>query len=163
MPGPHAGLREAVALPGESASFCSFCGRPPSGGDRPSRICGHCEMGLVLTAQARVAPEPGDAFLVTDERLLVRALSQAGEELVGESEPAVIHRPVSELVRGVTPDGRPDAPLLRLLVDAAAGATSLAVTRVRVGRGERAGERLARIGPCGPSSAALLVFEREGP
>jgi hypothetical protein len=155
-PVPHgAGAR---AEPTGCVTFCGYCGAPPFEAQPPaSRICGRCEMGLLLRADPRLAPGGGDAFVVVDERLLVRAVSQGAEELLGTNEPSAVHRLVSELVRGITADGAPDAPLGRLLADAAAGELVLAETLV--GLVADPGRRLrAVLGPCGPPPAALLVL-----
>jgi hypothetical protein len=158
LAGPTALGAAASDASSAQATFCGYCGAPPADElPRVSRICGRCEMGLLLHADARLAPGAGDAFVVVDERLLVRALSRGAEDLLGTSEPVAVHRPVSELVGGVTADGAPDAPLGRLLAEAAAGELVLAETLVRVGADPHRRRRVL-LGPCGPPPAALLVF-----
>jgi hypothetical protein len=118
-------------------------------------------MGLLLQADARLAPDGGDAFLVVDDRLIVRAFSRGAEELLGESEPAVIHRPITQLVVGAGAPWAMDAGLLQLLRASAGGATPIVETLVAPAQ-DRARRLRARIGPCGPPAAALLVIDRDG-
>ena len=66
-------------------------------------------MGLLLHADPQLAPAPGDSFIVTDDRLLICALSAGAERLFRRSEPSVIHRPVSDLLVGVDA-GEADLP-----------------------------------------------------
>jgi hypothetical protein len=138
-------------------SFCSHCGAPPSPG-ADSRVCAQCELGLVLTASADVAPSPGGAFIVIDSSLSVCGVSAAAERLLAANETDAVNRHLTELV--VPADAE------------AAGPHNLAVAVTWAARGDEAsrtvmvrpantfGVRLrARIGSCGPSLAALLVFE----
>jgi PAS domain-containing protein len=114
-------------------------------------------MGLLLQADRQLAPAPGDAFVVTDDELAVRAVSQGAEQLFGRSEPSVIHRPLAELLFGVDTDshGLPELP--RLLRAAAAGESEIVETVVVRATGAR--EHLkATVGACGPPAAALLVI-----
>ena len=66
-------------------SFCSSCGTPPTPGS-DSRVCGACQLGLMLTAAADVAPGPGSAFVVIDSSLSVCAVSAAAEKLLATNE-----------------------------------------------------------------------------
>lgn len=138
-------------------SFCSHCGVRPKQ-DWTSRVCGSCEMGLVLTADADVAPQPGGAFIVIDGTLSVCAVSAAAETLLATSETDAVNRHVTELL--VPADAE------------AAGPQNLAVAVTWAARGDDGsnavtvrpantfGVRLrARIASCGPPRAALLVFE----
>lgn len=67
-----------------SARFCSYCGYPPASGwpQRPDRGCGRCEIGAIVRAPARLAPHPGDPFLIVDDRLVVRTVSRNAEALL---------------------------------------------------------------------------------
>jgi hypothetical protein len=115
-------------------------------------------MGLVLTADADVAPQPGGAFIVIDGTLSVCAVSAAAETLLATSETDAVNRHVTELL--VPADAE------------AAGPQNLAVAVTWAARGDDGsnavtvrpantfGVRLrARIASCGPPRAALLVFE----
>ncbi len=152
-----------VALPSAPRSraipmvFCSHCGSAPSVSG-PSRVCAHCEMGLLLRAHPHLAPAPGDAFLVCDARLRVCALSRGAEELLEVSEPSVIHQPVAELVRGVRRGASGMTVLPALLRAAAEGGVDIERTVVVLG-GRVSGPSPARLGTCGPPQAALLVLD----
>jgi hypothetical protein len=67
-----------------SARFCSYCGYPPGSGwpERPDRGCGRCDIGAIVRAPARLAPHPGDPFLIVDDRFVVRAISRSAEALL---------------------------------------------------------------------------------
>jgi hypothetical protein len=114
-------------------------------------------MGLLLHADPQLAPAPGDSFIVTDGRLLICALSQGAERLFCRSEPSVIHRPVSDLLVGVADEGGLSS-LAMLLTAAAEGTvevTDAVVATVEGGREHHS----ARLGPCGPPAAALLLID----
>jgi PAS domain-containing protein len=115
-------------------------------------------MGLLLHADPRLAPAAGDAFLVTDDRLLICALSQAAERLFRRSEPSVIHRPVSDLLVDVGADEAALPSLATLLSAAAAGALDVTEAVVATVEGGRE-HHPARLGPCGPPTAALLIID----
>jgi hypothetical protein len=115
-------------------------------------------MGLLLHADAQLAPAPGDSFIVTDDRLLICALSQGGERLFRRSEPSVIHRPVSELLVGVGAAEAGLPSLDTLLRAAAAGALEVTAAVVATVEGGRE-HHPARLGPCGPPTAALLIVD----
>jgi PAS domain-containing protein len=141
----------------EPVSFCSHCGRPAASIDVRARICARCELGLILQTERGMAPSPGDAFLVTDDDLLICAVSDGAERLLGTDEPTIIHRPVGELLvgRDRDPGGRQRLP--ELLRAAARGSAGIVETFVGLlaGSGE---QYTARLGACGPPAAALLVI-----
>ena len=147
--------RPAPPLP--SLAFCSHCGAHPAG-RRASRVCPLCEMGLLLRAHHELAPRRNDAFIVCDERLRVCAVSRGAEELLGISEPDVIHTPIGELVEGVTRDEHGDPALTGLLLEAATEALQVERTIVAP-KGRREATCPARVGACGPPAAALLVLD----
>ncbi len=139
-----------------SAAFCSNCGRAPDGESSPfARVCDHCGMGLILRAAPGVAPGPTEAFLVVEPTLAVGAVSSEAERFLGVAESHAVHRPVAELIEAA---------------DAAAPGESLAAAIMWAARGHGAREVVvrpahtfgvrcrARIGPCGPPRAAVLVF-----
>jgi hypothetical protein len=155
--GPLALVPEPAYEQAPDVSFCSHCGSPPIA-DAGSRVCGVCELGLLLTASADVAPSPGAAFVVIDDTLSVCGVSAAAEKLLATDETEAVNRHLTELV--VPADAE------------AAGPHNLAVAVTWAARGDdepRAvtvrpantfGVRIrARIGRCGPARAALLVFE----
>ncbi len=143
--------------PVPEVSFCSHCGSAPAP-DADSRVCASCELGLLLSAGADVAPSPGSAFIVIDSSMSVCAVSGAAETLLAVSETDAVNRHLTELV--VPADAE------------ASGPQNLAVAvtwAVRGEEGHRAvtirpantfGVRIrARIAACGPALAALLVFD----
>jgi len=107
-----------------------------------------------------MAPAPGAAFVVCDELLLVCALSQGAERLLGREEPQVIHRPLSQLVLGADLDEQGIPRLPELLGEAARG--DLDGTDTVVSPLDQPHTRLhARVGSCGSPVAALLVIDRQ--
>lgn len=140
-------------------SFCGHCGLPPAAsvdGAR-SRVCGRCGLGLVLRAAADVAPRADDPFLVIDSTLSVCAVSARAEELLGTDETQAVHRHVSDFLVPADANASSVDNLLVALVDAACGSGQprTAIVRPRQEFGVRF---RARIGPCGPPLAALLVL-----
>ena len=140
-------------------SFCGHCAlRPERAADlQPSRVCGHCGLGLVLQARADVAPAPHEPFLVIDTTLSVCAVSAAAEELLGVDETRAVNRHVADFLVPADANAPSAENLLALLVEACGGPGEpcTAVVRPR----EEYGVRFtARIGPCGSPPAALLVL-----
>ena len=141
---------------GVRAAFCSHCGKAPAP-DSAARVCAVCGMGLVLQAPAEAAPAPGDPFLVVEATLTVGALSREAENFLGVAEVDVVNRTLTELL---------------LPAEADASGPSLATAVMWAARGEGSREEMfvrpantfgvrwrARIGPCGPPPAALLVLD----
>ena len=159
----RAALSLAVAAPAQpktSAVFCSHCGEHAAAdalARKASRVCGECGLGLLLQADADVAPPPGGAFIVVDSSLAVCAVSGAAERLLATREIAAVNRHITELL---------------VPADAEAGAAqNLAVAITWAARGDHQsrsvtvrpsntfGVRLqARIASCGPPRAALIAF-----
>ena len=143
----------------EMTSFCGHCGMPPavSLDNLASRVCGHCGLGLVLQASVDVAPHADDCFLVIDSTLSVCAVSAKAEELLGTDETLAVNRHVADFLVPADANAPSAENLLVLLVDAASGTGEprTAVVRPRQEFGVRF---RARIGPCGPPRAALLVL-----
>ncbi len=113
---------------------------------------------MLLTAGADLAPAPGAAFIVIDSSMSVCAVSGAAETLLAVSETDAVNRHLTELV--VPADAE------------ASGPQNLAVAVTWAARGEEGAQAVtirpantfgvrirARIGACGPPSAALLVFD----
>ncbi len=142
----------------ELVAFCGHCGvAPPPTVVRQTRVCGHCGLGLVLQAPVDVAPRVEEPFLVIDSTLSVCAVSAAAEELLGIDETAAVNKHVVDFLVPADANAASADNLLVLLVEAAsgAGAPRTAVIRPR----DEFGVRFrARIGPCGPPHAALLVL-----
>jgi hypothetical protein len=154
----------AVRAPGiddrglELVSFCGHCGIPPAATiDSGSRVCGHCGLGLVLQAPADVAPHADEPFLVIDSTLSVCAVSARAERLLGTDETLAVNRHVADFIVPADANAPTAENLLVQLVDAASGSGEPRTAVVRP-RSEFGVRFRARIGPCGPPNAALLVL-----
>jgi hypothetical protein len=143
----------------EVVSFCGHCAMPPEpvAQAQPSRVCGHCGLGLVLQATVDLAPRPDEPFLVIDTTLSVCAVSAAAEVLLGIDETQAVNKHVADFLVPADANAPSAENLLALLVEVAGGAgeSRTAVVRPRQEFGVRF---RARIGPCGPPHAALLVL-----
>ena len=155
-----------IATPGEreqldrpSIWFCGHCGaRPEAVTDNRSRVCESCGLGLLLQADAEVAPEPGSAFMVLDSALSVCGLSKQAEKLLATTETDAVNRHVTELVVPADAEAQGPENLAVAVTWAARGDPAKRTVMIRPTR--TFGVRLkARIASCGPPSAALLVFD----
>ena len=73
---------QLVALPGYAdrqpdVHFCGHCGRAAviDIAAPASRVCGRCELGLLIGAPPELAPAPSDPFLLVDSTLAVCGMS----------------------------------------------------------------------------------------
>jgi hypothetical protein len=143
----------------EVVSFCGHCAMAPSPvvAAQPSRVCGHCGLGLVLQAGADLAPRLDEPFLVIDTTLSVCAVSAAAEELLDIEETKAVNKHIADFLVPADANAPSAENLLALLVEVAGGSGEprTAVVRPRQEFGVR---YKARIGPCGPPHAALLVL-----
>ncbi len=115
-------------------------------------------MGLLLEAREDALPSASDAFLVVDSALRVQALSAGAEALLGVDEKTAVNSPVIELMVPADAESQTPAGLAAAIAEAASGADEPA--RVFLRPGNTFGVRLrARIAPCGPPRAALVVLE----
>lgn len=141
--------------------FCGHCAAPGPGHGAPApgaRVCNSCGLGLLLETRKDAAPSPRDAFLVVDSFLLVQAMSRQAQTLLDIAEQSAINRPVGELL--VPADTEPGLAggFAHAIAEAAAGRTEAANAVVRPWN--TFGVRMrARIAPCGPPRAALVVLE----
>lgn len=140
----------------QRAHFCGHCGAPPITLPAP-RVCNRCGLGLVLEADAELAPAPGAAFLTVDRALTVCGMSGAAESLLHITEVDAVDRPLAEFL--ISADGGGSAhSLVALILGATSGAQDGEVAIVRPP--DEFGVRYrVRIGACGPPQAALLVFD----
>lgn len=151
----------AVEVDGRAPGLVAFCGHcgiaPAQDAAAQTRVCGHCGLGLVLQAPADVAPRDGEPFLVIDSTLSVCAVSAQAEELLGIDETQAVNKHVADFLVPADANAPSADNLLVLLVEAASGSGERrsAVVRPRQEFGVRF---RARIGPCGPPHAALLVL-----
>ncbi len=144
---------------GQLVSFCGHCGRRPDPRMAPaaSRVCGHCGLGLVMQAGVDVAPRDDEPFLIVDSSLSVCAMSAAAETLFGIDETAAVNKHVADFLVPADANAPSAENLLALLVEVAGGCGEARTTMVRP-RQEFGVRFKARIGPCGPPHAALLVL-----
>ncbi len=141
------------------ALFCGHCGHVSDGhaADLRSRVCLRCELGLLVAAAPALAPGPHDAFMFVDGTLSVCGLSARGEELFTVGEAQAVNRHVTEFL--VPADAELSGPeaLVNLVVHAARGDGDVHEVVVRP-TAEFGIRYWARIGPCGPPRAALIVL-----
>jgi hypothetical protein len=157
--------RPALALvpapePVPSVTFCSHCGARPATDPRgpAARVCGECELGLLLECGADCAPDADAAFLVLDSALSVCAVSSAAERLLATRETEAVNRHVTQLI--VPADAEAQGPTNLAAAVSWAARGDATARRVIVRPANTFGVRLsARIGTCGPPRAALLVFD----
>jgi hypothetical protein len=145
-----------------STQFCGHCGRAPAETDDgpPARVCRRCGMGLVLNAPADSAPAASDPFLVVDGSLTVCAVSRHAERLLDIAETDAVNRHVGEFLVPAEADAD-GANLAALLTRAVRD--DLEPRSVAVRPANTFGVRYwARVGPCGPPRAALLVLADAG-
>jgi hypothetical protein len=154
-------LRAVEAAEADRRAFCGYCGKRPDGDDAApaSRVCPHCGLGLLLTADAALAPAPDEAFLVVDAGLSVRAFSKAAERLLNLAETAIVDQPLENVLVAADSSEDARARLHALLSGStraplAAGEPSVAVVRPSRAYGVR---WRARVGRCEPGQAALVV------
>jgi hypothetical protein len=143
-----------AALPHPEPRFCSRCGRLS---DQPTRICGSCESGVLLSC--RQEELPGEAFVICTYDLDISAVSEGGEEVFG-AEDGVIGSQLLDLV--TCPLG--DEQLARYVALAAARPREPVTVpvRLRSERGAELGMLAARITTCGPPRAALVTVQPSG-
>jgi hypothetical protein len=154
-----------VALPGYAdrprpdVQFCSHCGRPPVASDiqRASRVCARCELGLMVCAPPDAAPTPEDPFLLVDGQLSVCAVSRRAEELLLTSETEVVNSHIADLLVPADVEMSGPEALVNLVMHAERGAGEAHHVVLRPAK--EFGIRFwARIAPCGPPRAALVVL-----
>ena len=154
-----------VALPGQGdrsrpdVQFCGHCGRPPLATDiQPaSRVCTRCGLGLLVAAPPDAAPTPDDPFLLVDGQLSICAVSRLAEELLLTSETEVVNSHIGDLLVPADIEVAGPESLVNLIVHAARGAGETHHVVLRPAK--EFGIRFwARIAPCGPPRAALVLL-----
>jgi hypothetical protein len=157
--------RAALALvqplpvdPPAIARFCGHCGHPPGAAEPTNRVCDRCGLGLVLETVLEAAPDPGAAFLVLDAALTICAMSATAQRELAVDETEAVHHHVSDLLVSADAEPGTGASLEDIVIRAARGdveQVSIAVRPV-----DTYGVFYqARIGPCGPPRAALVVLD----
>ena len=155
---------QLVALPGYAdrqadVHFCGHCGRAAviDIAEPSTRVCGRCELGLLIGAPPELAPAPDDPFLLVDSTLSVCGVSALAEELLGVPETQAVNRHFNELLVPADAEGSGPGDLVNLLMQAARGDGEMHQVVVRP-TSEFGIRYFARIGPCGPPRAALVVL-----
>jgi hypothetical protein len=153
-----------VALPGRGDApaplvrFCGHCGHPPGPeAESPTRVCARCSLGLLVSAPADAAPGPTDAFLLVSSSLSVCAVSHEAEGLLQTAETEAVDRRVTDLLVPADVEVAGTESLVTRIVRAARGEDAEGSLVVRPAR--EFGIRFrAKVAPCGPPRAALLVL-----
>jgi hypothetical protein len=158
---PALRLVEGTASPAVAWSwFCGHCAAPAPGDQAPApsaRVCRSCGLGLLLETRADAVPSERDAFVVIDGALLVQAMSRRAQGLLAVSEEEAVNRPISELLVSADAETQGNR-LAAAIADAAQGSGEPMNAFVRPWN--TFGVRLrARVAPCGPPRAALLVLQ----
>jgi hypothetical protein len=153
-----------VALPGHGdrrpdVQFCGHCGRPPVEADiqSASRVCTRCGLGLMVSAPPEAAPSPRDPFLLVDGQLSICGVSRLAEELLLVDETEAVNSHIGDLLVPADAEIAGPESLVNLIVHAARGAGETHHVVLRPAK--EFGIRFwARIAPCGPPRAALVVL-----
>jgi hypothetical protein len=152
----HLSLVPAVAEPQPQKTFCGHCGVEPDT-DAYGRVCESCGLGVLLTANADVAPGPNDPFMIVDGSLCVCAVSHIAEELLGVDETQAVNRHLSEFLVPADAEADGSDNLMDLVIHAASDAADARPAVVRPP--DEYGIRFrVHVGACGPPRAALLVL-----
>jgi PAS domain-containing protein len=161
---PHLVALPGLGQPQPHVMFCGHCGvlveDRPDRPDRPapsSRVCGECSLGLLISAPRNVAPNVSDPFLLVDGSLSICGVSRLAERLFTVEESEVVDRPVTELLMPADAEIEGPESFVSLLLHAARGEGEVHDCVVRPTR-EWGIRFWARVGPCGPPRAALLVL-----
>lgn len=120
-------------------------------------MCRSCGLGLLLETRVDAVPRERDAFVVIDNALLVQAVSRRAQSLLAVTEEEAVNRPISDLLMSADAEAQ-GSRLSMAIASAADGGSDPITTFVRPWN--TFGVRLrARIAPCGPPRAALLVLD----
>ena len=151
---------ETPVVPGPTVNFCGHCGEVPPPADPAPRVCDRCGLGVVLSAPENVAPSARTPFLVIDSRLSICAVSRLAEDLLQVSEVNAINRHLTDFILPADAEvGGPES-LVGSIIAAAGGSVAPHDIVVRPA-GEYGVRYLVRVGPCGPPTAALIVFSED--
>ncbi len=114
---------------------------------------------MLLCASAETAPGSEDAFLILDQNMIIAAVSKRAQSLLGVSESCAIDRHIDQVLTSVDPHHPNVETLETALARSARGQLTprnLDV-HVRTSKHDKIPLR-ARIGPCGPPPATLIVL-----
>ena len=136
------------------------CRPAPSVESTGSRVCGHCGLGLVLQAPTRRrARAPTSRSSSSTRRSRCAPCPRAPRSSSAPTRPLAVNRHIADFIVPADANAPSAENLLVLLVDAASGSGEPRTAVVRP-RSEFGVRFRARIGPCGPPHAALLVLTR---
>jgi PAS domain-containing protein len=141
--------------------FCGHCAAPAPGDLPPAptaRVCRACGLGLLLETRHDALPTEREAFLVIDSALSIQAMSRRAQALLAVSEEEAVNRPVVELLAPADAEAQGPSRFAAAIVDAAQGDDEPVTAFVRPWN--TFGVRMrARVAPCGPPRAALIVLQ----
>jgi ribosomal protein S27AE len=152
-------VAEPLDRPRDRAWFCGRCAAPAPEPTAPTaRVCPGCGFGVLLAARVDVVPGRCDAYMVIDSSLLVQALSRGAENLLAVPEELAINRSFTELLAPADAEAKGSGQLASAI--AAAAADDEVSFHVLVRPWNVFGVRMrAKVAPCGPPRAALIVLE----
>lgn len=122
-----------------------------------SRVCSRCGLGVLLEARGDLVPTAADAFLVVDSALSIKGLSRQCEKIMGLTEPEASGRHLTELISPADAETRAAQGFLALVLLAATGRAEPSTVAV-MPAGQFGVRYWARVSPCGPGSAAMLLL-----
>jgi len=142
-------------------AFCGHCAQRPDPDAAITRVCTSCHLGVIVTAPASLVPKSGDAFLLVDGKLQICALSRGCEKLLGVGEAEAVKSQITDLLLPADAESAGVEALVSSIVHAARGDGTVHELVVRPA-GEWGIRWFTRVGPCGATSAALIVLAPEG-
>jgi PAS domain-containing protein len=151
----------------EAQGWTCFCGECTAAStEEPlsplAAVCGPYGMGLLLETRLDAFPSRDDAFLVVDSALTVQTVSQQAATLLGVSEDEIKNRPVAELLSSADAETAQPEDLLHLVHRASTFSDERHSVMVRP-RNTFGVRMIARIAPCGPPRAALVLLRSRIP
>jgi hypothetical protein len=151
-------VRPDPVEPQPIARFCGHCGHAPESQQPATRVCDRCGLGLVLETVLEAAPKPGDPFLVLDTALTICAMSAAAQRDLAVDETEAVHHHVTDLLVAADAEPGTGASLADVVIRAARGDGDPTTIAVRP-KNTFGVFFQARIAPCGPPRAALVVLD----
>ncbi len=120
-------------------------------------MCPSCQFGLLLETRGDTIPSSRDAFLVVDAALLIQGVSREAETLLDVTESMAINRPVHELLVPADAEAQGSTRFSAAITEAMHKDDAVGTV---VRPWNTFGVRMrAKIAPCGPPRAALLILE----
>lgn len=113
-------------------------------------------MGLLVQAPADVVPAADEPFVLVDDVLAVRGVSRRAERVLKLQETTAVDRPIADLFEAVDGSAAGGADLAAALAGATRGGRSTEI--VLRPRGIYGVRWWARVGPCAPGPAAVVVL-----